>query len=57
MRNFSACLRLFLTSIFSVSFDKDKLEKTKVAVFNEIRDDKDNISREILDVKVKNILI
>lgn len=55
VRNFSACLRLFLTSIFSVSFDKDKLEKTKVAVFNEIRDDKDNISREILDVKVKNI--
>lgn len=45
--NFYECLELFLNGIYNVSFSKNKLDKTKMAIFSEIRDDEDNINRKI----------
>lgn len=45
--NFYECLELFLNGIYNVSFSKNELDKTKQAIFSEIRDDNDNIKKKI----------
>lgn len=45
--NFYECLELFLNGIYNVRFSKNKLDKTKKAIFSEIRDDEDNVNRKI----------
>ena len=40
--NFYECLETFLREIYNISFTKEKLDKTKMAVYSEIRDDKNN---------------
>ncbi len=53
--NLNENLELFLNSIYNVSFTLDKLDKTKYAVYNEIRDNKDNKRRKIFDAKLKGL--
>lgn len=53
--NLNECLELFLDSMYNIDFTSEKLEKTKYAVYNEIRDSKDNIGRKIYRAKIKNI--
>lgn len=48
-------LKMFLESFYNPVFTKEKLEKTKNAVYSEIRDDKDNYNRKIGTRKIKNI--
>lgn len=50
--NFNKCLLLFLEGMYSVTFTKDRLDKAKYAVYNEIRDCKDDIERKIYWTKV-----
>ena len=53
--NFKENLQIFLEGIYNVDFSYDKLEKTKYAVYNEIRDAKDDIGRKIYTSKMKSI--
>ena len=53
--NLNECLELFLDSMYNIDFTSEKLEKTKYAVYNEIRDSKDNLGRKIYRAKIKNI--
>lgn len=53
--NLKECLNIFLEGIYNVDFTHDKLEKTKYAVYNEIRDAKDNIRRKIYQAKSDSI--
>lgn len=45
--NFKQCLFALLKTVYDVDFTKQKLDKTKYAVFNEIRDAKDKPGRKI----------
>lgn len=51
--NFKECLTILLNAVYNVEFTKEKLEKTKYAVFNEIRDMKDQIDRKIYNQRIK----
>lgn len=51
--NFKECLLTLLNAIYNIEFTKEKLDKTKYAVFNEIRDCKDNPRRKIMNTKIK----
>ena len=53
--NFKECLELFLKSIYNVNFNAKGLDKTKFAVYNEIRDSKDNFRRKVINTKLKNL--
>ena len=53
--NFYECLEIFLKGIYNVSFSKDKLDKTKMAVYSEIRDDKENARNNIIYRKLNNL--
>lgn len=53
--NFYQCLETFLRGIYNISFSKDKLDKTKMAVFSEIRDDKKNEKNMIIDKKINGV--
>ena len=53
--NFYECLEIFLKGIYNVSFSKDKLDKTKMAVYSEIRDDKENVRNNIIYRKLNNL--
>lgn len=44
--NFKECLITLLKAIYNIEFTKEKLDKTKYAVFHEIRDYKDQINRK-----------
>ena len=46
--NFYECLETFLKGIYNISFTKEKLDKTKMAVYSEIRDDKNNEKNKII---------
>lgn len=45
--NFKDCLKLFLEGMYNVIFSKERLDKVKYAVYNEIRDNKDIIKNKI----------
>jgi len=45
--NFKECLLTLLKTVYDIDFTKEKLDKTKYAVFNEIRDEKDKPRRKI----------
>ena len=45
--NFKENLQLFLEGMYNVIFSKDRLDKVKYAVYNEIRDSKDIIKKRI----------
>lgn len=45
--NFKECLLTLLNSVYDIEFTKEKLDKTKYAVYNEIRDEKDKPRRKI----------
>lgn len=45
--NFKECLLTMLSAVYNIEFTKEKLDKTKYAVFNELRDEKDNQRRKI----------
>ena len=49
--NFYECLDTFLDGIYNVSFTNEKLNKTKYAVLNEIRDSQNNEGRRIADIR------
>ena len=53
--NFKECLDIFLNDMYNIDFSSLKLEKTKYAVYNEIRDAKDNIRRKIGTARLKSI--
>lgn len=53
--NFKENLQIFLDGIYNVEFTYDRLEKTKYAVYNEIRDSKDDLGRKIYVKKMKGI--
>lgn len=53
--NFKENLQIFLEGIYNIDFNYDKLEKTKYAVYNEIRDAKDDLGRKIYVKKMKGI--
>lgn len=53
--NFYECLETFLRGIYNISFSKNKLDKTKMAVFSEIRDDKKNEKNMIIDKKINGV--
>lgn len=43
--NFKECLNIFLNGMYNVIFSKEGLDKAKYAVYNEIRDSKDDLDR------------
>jgi len=45
--NFKECLLTMLHAVYDIDFTKDKLDKTKFAVFNEVRDEKDKTRSKI----------
>lgn len=53
--NFEEAMVTALKSVYDTSFSKEGLEKTKKAVFSEIRDDKDDDNRKVKKRKIKNI--
>lgn len=55
--NFYECLETFLKGIYNISFTKEKLDKTKMAVYSEIRDDKNNEKNKIIEKKINGLFI
>lgn len=55
--NFYECLETFLRGIYNISFTKEKLDKTKMAVYSEIRDDKNNEKNKIIEKKINGLFI
>lgn len=53
--NFYECLETFLRGIYNISFTKEKLDKTKMAVYSEIRDDKNNEKNKIIEKKINGL--
>ena len=53
--NFYECLETFLRGIYNISFTKEKLDKTKMAVYIEIRDDKNNEKNKIIEKKINGL--
>lgn len=53
--NFYECLETFLRGIYNISFTKEKLDKTKIAVYSEIRDDKNNEKNKIIEKKINGL--
>ncbi len=53
--NFYECLETFLRGIYNISFTKEKLNKTKMAVYSEIRDDKNNEKNKIIEKKINGL--
>lgn len=53
--NFYECLETFLRGIYNISFTKEKLNKTKKAVYSEIRDDKNNEKNKIIEKKINGL--
>lgn len=53
--NFYECLETFLREIYNISFTKEKLDKTKMAVYSEIRDDKNNEKNKIIEKKINGL--
>lgn len=53
--NFYECLETFLRGIYNISFTKEKLDKTKMAVYGEIRDDKNNEKNKIIEKKINGL--
>ena len=53
--NFYECLETFLRVIYNISFTKEKLDKTKMAVYSEIRDDKNNEKNKIIEKKINGL--
>lgn len=53
--NFCECLETFLRGIYNISFTKEKLDKTKMAVYSEIRDDKNNEKNKIIEKKINGL--
>ena len=53
--NFYECLETFLKGIYNISFTKEKLDKTKMAVYSEIRDDKNNEKNKIIEKKINGL--
>ena len=53
--NFYECLETFLKGIYNNSFTKEKLDKTKMAVYSEIRDDKNNEKNKIIEKKINGL--
>ncbi len=53
--NFYECLETFLKGIYNISFTKEKLDKTKKAVYSEIRDDKNNEKNKIIEKKINGL--
>lgn len=51
--NFKECLLTMLNTIYDIDFTKEKLDKTKYAVFNELRDEKDKPRRKIINAHTK----
>lgn len=48
--NFKECLLTMLCAIYDIDFTKEKIDKTKYAVFNELRDEKDKPRRKIANM-------
>lgn len=55
--NFYECLETFLRGIYNISFTKEKLDKTKMTVYSEIRDDKNNEKNKIIEKKINGLFI
>lgn len=53
--NFYECLETFLRGIYNISFTKEKLDKTKMAVYSEIRDYKNNEKNKIIEKKINGL--
>lgn len=53
--NFEDNLELLLNSVYNPIFNSNNLAKTKYAVLNEIRDEKDDFQRKVIYTKVSNI--
>lgn len=51
--NIENCLLTMLNTVYDIEFKKDKLDKTKFAVFNELRDEKDKPRRKISNAHFK----
>lgn len=51
--NFKDCLLTMLNTVYNIEFTKDKLDKTKFAVYNELRDEKDKPRRKISNAHIK----
>lgn len=51
--NFKDCLLTMLSAVYDIDFTKEKLDKTKYAVFNELRDEKDKPRRKISNTHIK----
>lgn len=51
--NFKECLLTLLNTVYDIEFSKEKLDKTKYAVFNELRDEKDKPRRKIANAHTK----
>ena len=53
--NFYECLETFLRGIYNISFTKEKLNKTKMAVYSEIIDEKNNEKNKIIEKKINGL--
>jgi len=51
--NFKECLITMLSAVYDIDFTKEKIDKTKYAVFNELRDEKDKPRRKIANAHTK----
>ena len=53
--NFYECLEIFLKGIYNISFSKERLDKTKMAVYSEIRDAKKNEKSRLVNKKISGL--
>lgn len=53
--NYKECIKILIDGVYSPIFSKEGLEKTKYAVYNEIRDAEDSKNYHIFRNKMKNI--
>ena len=53
--NFYECFDTFLEGIYNVTFTKEKLDKTKYAVLNEIRDSLNDEGRKVASSNIKTL--
>ena len=52
VNNFYECLEVFLNGIYNVVFTRERLNKTKMAIFSEIRDEKNDVRKKIIFKKL-----
>ncbi len=55
VKNFKECLSLLLNSIYHITFNTESLDKTKYAVYNEIRDEQNDERLKIYCAKMRSL--